>query len=278
MTLTHPAPAPAPASATSLADALAVRSGPTASAWLDAAWSSWAGPHGGLVAGLALRHAQALVGDRLPRSLHAHFLTVPPLGEVRLAGRLLREGGSSAVAEVGVRGRDEDEQAVFATVVAGRGRGPAPSYDAVPAPEVPPVHDCDVLVLPADLVPFSQHFAFHPATPAMPGGGGDLAELVAWVRPHVRVPVDAAVLTVLLDVMPPALYAIRTTPVPVPTVELSASFTGAEVGDDSRWLLCRIATRQAADGWCVDDSEVWSRGGRLLAQARQTRRVLGSLT
>lgn len=265
---------------TSLSDALAVRAG---RARLDATWSSWAGPHGGLVAALALRQAQVVVGDRLPRSLHAHFLSPAPLGEVRLAARLLREGGASAVAEVGVSAADGDGPSVFATVVAGRARGPAPAVEAVPAPVVPGPRDCAPLVLPAELVPFSQHFAFRPATDAVPGGGGALAELVAWVRPLADTPLDApfdaaldaAALTVLLDVMPPALYAVGSVPVPVPTVEMSASFTGVVAAPG--WVLCRIATRQAADGWCVDDSEVWAADGRLLAQARQTRRVLGDL-
>lgn len=257
---------------TSLAQALAVHAG---TARLDSSWSSWAGPHGGLVAGLALRHGQGLVGDRVPRSLHAHFLVPAPVGEVRLTARLLREGGAGAVVEVGVTAADADEPAVVATLVAGRARGPAPAVEAVPAPVVPPAGDCAALALPAELVPFSQHFAFRPATAAVPGGGGEVAELVAWVRPHAPVPLDAAALAVLLDVMPPALYAVATAPVPVPTVELSASFTGATA--EPGWVLCRIATRQAADGWCVDDSEVWSAEGTLLAQARQTRRVLGAL-
>lgn len=263
---------PSPAPPGSLADALLVRAG---RAELDASWSSWAGPHGGLVAALALREALGPVGDRVPRSLHAHFLAPAPLGSVRLSSRLLREGGASAVAEVALAGAGTEGPVLVATLVAGRSRGPAPAVEAVPAPVVPGPQDCAPLVLPADLVPFSRHFAFRPANEARPGGGGALAELVAWVRPQVPVELDAAALTVLLDVMPPALYAVGSVPVPVPTVELSAAFTG--VTCPPGWVLCRIATRHAADGWCVDDSEVWAPDGRLLAQARQTRRVLGDL-
>ena len=73
--------------------------------------------------------------------------------------------------------------------------------------------------------------------------------------------------------MPPALYGATAVPVAVPTVELSVSFTEAPAA--SGWVLLRISTRTAAGGWCVDDSEVWDRDGRLLAQGRQTRRVLG---
>jgi acyl-CoA thioesterase len=254
----------------SLADALRVRSGV---ATLDASWSSWAGPHGGLVAGLALQHARSLVGDRAPRSLDAHFLAPASPGDVRLRGRLVREGGASAVAAVEVSG--PGGVVATATLVAGRARGPAPAWDGPAAPPVPPPDACPEWPGAVDLVPFSQHFRFHPADGRTPGGGHPTPELVAWVRPVAPVPLDAAALVVLLDVLPPALYATATAPVPVPTVELTATLTGQPCDDP--WVLCRIATRHAGEGWCVDDSEVWSADGRLLAEARQTRRVLGEL-
>jgi acyl-CoA thioesterase len=128
-------------------------------------------------------------------------------------------------------------------------------------------------VLPAELVPFSQHLHVRPATAALPLGGGDDPELVAWVRLVEDVPLDAAALTLLVDAMPPALYGATSTPVAVPTVELSVSFPESPMAHG--WVLIRIATRTASGGWCVDDSEVWDLEGRLLAQARQTRRVLG---
>ncbi|EGX55909.1 hypothetical protein SZN_30517 [Streptomyces zinciresistens K42] len=37
--------------------------------------------------------------------------------------------------------------------------------------------------------------------------------------------------------------------------------------------LVRIRTAHAGDGWAVDDSTVWSHGGRLLALAGQARAV-----
>jgi hypothetical protein len=96
---------------------------------------------------------------------------------------------------------------------------------------------------------------------------------VRWAdRDH---PVDAAALVVMTDALPPALYGIATVPVPVPTGRPDRHPDARR--DVRDWLLVRIATRTAEDGWCVDDSDVWGPDGRLLAQARQTRRVLGDV-
>lgn len=251
------------ADAAALPTALRVADG---RAHLDRAWWSWAGPHGGLVAGLCLRAAVPLLGDRAPRAVTALFLEPAPEGPLALTATRLREGGASAVVAVTAG------SAAVATVVGGRARGTS-AVSRVPAPVVPPPEQCPDLALPVEFVPFSQHFAFRPATAARPLAGGDEPELVAWVRLVDDAPLDAAALVVLTDVLPPALYGATAVPVPVPTVELQVSLTGAPVA--SGWVLLRISTRSAAGGWCVDDSEVWDREGRLLAQARQTRRVLG---
>ena len=160
----------------------------------------------------------------------------------------------------------------------GRARGGGAPYAAVPLPAVPGPEQCAPLALPVEMVPYGQHLEHRPATPALPLTPGPLAELVAWVRLRADDPLDAAALTVLADAMPPALYAITATPVAVPTVELSLAYaSGLDEAPRRGWVLVRISTRSAADGWCVDDSEVWAPDGMLLVQARQTRRVLGDV-
>ena len=241
---------------------------------LDRTWWSWAGPHGGLVASLLLGAAAPLAGQgRAPRVLTTQFLSAPPEGPLDLTAQVVREGGSSSVVSAAVR--TPTGPAVTAVLTSARHRAAAGSWSRVPAPQVPGPEQCPDLQLPVELVPFSQHVGIRPATPARPMAGGDLPELVAWVRLEGEPEYDAAALVVLTDVMPPALYAVATVPVPVPTVELQVVL--ADVPPASGWVLTRIATRTAADGWCIDDSEVWDASGRLLAQARQVRRVLGDL-
>lgn len=241
---------------------------------LDRTWWSWAGPHGGLVGSLLLGAALDLAGEgRVPRALSVQFLSAPPDGPLDLAAEVLREGGSSSVVQAQVR--TPAGPAVTAVLTSARHRPSAGAYGAVPAPVVRGPQDCQELVLPVELVPFTAHVQVRPASAARPLAGGDVAELVAWVRLEGEATYDAAALVVLTDVLPPALYAVATAPVAVPTVDLQVVLTGAPPAGG--WVLTRIATRTSQDGWCVDDSEVWDASGRLLVQARQVRRVLGDL-
>lgn len=255
-----------------LAHALAV--GPDG-AVLHRSWWSWAGPHGGLLAGIALRAAEPVLerslGVAAVRSLTAHFLRPAAEGPVVLAPRLLRAGRSSAVVTVEVD-PGEAGPAVVATVTGGLA-GDAGWAD-VPVPPAPDPLSCPHFPVPVEVVPFGAHLEVRPVG-AAPGDAVDVPELVAWVRLVAGGPLDAAALVVLTDALPPALYATLREPVPVPTVELAVTLTGAAA--DPGWVLARIRTRSAGGGWCVDDSEVWSPAGVLLASGRQTRRVLGDL-
>lgn len=250
-----------------LTEALSVQRG---AAHVDPTWWSWAGPHGGFVAGLCVNASLPLLGPgRTPRSVHVLFLEPAGAGNLTFDTTTVREGGSSAV--VAVKAGD----AVLAHVVAGRPRGDS-EVATEPAPAVPAPDDCEVTPLPTDFVPFSQHLEWRFATPARPFASGPEAQLLAWVRLVADVPLDHAALAMLVDAMPPAVYAVAATPVAVPTVDLTVSFTDAPTANG--WVLLRITTRSASGGWCLDDSEVWDSEGRLLARGRQTRRVLGEWT
>lgn len=215
------------ASAASLTEALLVTDG---RARADRSWWSWAGPQGGFVAGLCLNASLPLLGaSRVPRSLHALFLEPATEGDLELGATLVREGGSSAV--VAVTAGD----AARASVVGGRARGTS-TLPAEAAPDVPGPDACADTPLPVDFVPFSQHLQWRFATPARPFEAGPRPELVAWVRPVVDVPIDHAALVVLVDATPPAVYAVASAPLAVPTVDLTVSFTDAPAA--SGWVLC----------------------------------------
>ncbi|MCW2778633.1 MAG: hypothetical protein JWN17_2358 [Frankiales bacterium] len=245
----------------------------TATAALDPAWSSWTGPHGGLLAALLLRTGQTLSPqDQEPQALTVQFLAATGGDTALLAAEVVRSGRSSSVVAATLRDRD-GALTTTATLTSGRRRAGA-TWAGVPAPAVPDPDDLGPLELPVELVPFGQHLEYRPVG-AHPLSGGATPSLLCWVRLRDGGNYDAAALALLVDVLPPALYGATTTPVPVPTVELSVLLSGAPTA--SGWVLTRTATRSAQDGWCVDDVEVWDGAGRLLAQSRQLRRVLGDL-
>lgn len=241
---------------------------------LDRSWWSWAGPHGGLLGALLLRGARSLSRDREPRALSVQFLAAPPEGPVEVSAAVLRTGGSSVVTRADLRIPGGELAATAVLTSGGAATRPTGSYQAVLPPLAPVPADCAPLDIPADSVPFAGHF-FYRLVGAAPLSNGERAELTAWVRLRRDEPYDAAALVVLTDVLPPALYGLTASPVPVPTVDLQVALAGGPAV--SGWVLTRIATRTAGDGWCLDDSEVWAPDGRLLAQARQVRRVLGQV-
>lgn len=259
--------------------------GPSADVWertadglsrtvsIDRSWWSWGGVHGGHVTSLGLEAMTAAVGDLRPvRALSIAFLAPVDDRPLVLAPVVERVGGNTSVASL--RAVQGGQPVLLATATFGA-ITPGPEFNGLPAPEVPEPDACTRMPLPQGPVPFAQHLEIRPASGAKLLGGGDTAELIAWVRFADHRTVDAPGVTVLLDALAPALYATMTVPVPMPVVQLTIEFADALVGDPvDGWILVRIRTDHAGGGWVTDDSTAWSEDGRLLAQARQARRVL----
>ncbi|MFF4234194.1 acyl-CoA thioesterase [Streptomyces sp. NPDC001820] len=243
-------------------------------AGVDPSWWSWDGAHGGYAAALAL----TAVRDRLAargseprpvRTLNAHFLTPVDERPMHFGTDVPRAGRRAAVCAF--TGRQGGDAVLTGAAVFGRG-GAGPAYDAWPAPAVPGPEDCQPFALPRELAAFARHLEIRPATGARPLGGGERAELTAWIRFADGRPLDAEAVVILSDALPPALFALWTAPRPVPTAELTVHFTDAlDTGPATGWALVRIRTEHAGSGWAIDDSAVWSADGRLLALARQAR-------
>ncbi|MEU1406695.1 thioesterase family protein [Streptomyces sp. NPDC005728] len=243
---------------------------------IDRSWWSWNGAQGGYVAALALtamrRDLAAQSGEWTPvRTLGAHFLAPVDERPLRFAVTTLREGRRTSMSSV-TAVQDGAPALTGSAVFARRGTGPA--YIGLPAPAVPGPDACPVLTLPHALAAFAEHLEIRPATDARPLGGGERAELLAWMRFTDGRNLDAETVVILADALPPGLFAVRTAPCPVPTAELTVHFTDALDGAPLRgWALVRIRTEHAGAGWAIDDSAVWSADGRLLALARQARAV-----
>lgn len=236
---------------------------------IERSWWSWMGPQGGYVASCLLTAAAAVApaGHR-PRTLSVSFLAPLGEGEIEVRTRPLRMGGSSSVVAGEIGEPDSPSLVGFVTAAAD---SPGSTTLDVPAPGAPAPDEVPTVEPPVEMAPFVQHVEFRPVG-ALPLSGGDAAELGGWMRLRDGRPVDAAALTILVDALPPALYATVSAPIAIPTVDMQVVYSGQQ--PEGGWVFGRIRTRNAWDGWCVEDSDVWSVDGRLLAQARQTRRVL----
>ncbi|MET8747544.1 thioesterase family protein [Streptomyces sp. NPDC004728] len=240
---------------------------------IDPLWRSWAGAHGGHVAAAALTAIrERAVGQGRPlRALTAHFLAPVDTRPLRLSLTGPRAGRRASTCLF--TAHQGGAVVLAGSALFGSGH-PGPSHDGRAFPQVPGPADCVPLDLPAGLVAFARQVEVRPATETLPLAGGELAELLAWVRFTDGRPLDEAAVVTLTDVLPPALFARWRTPRPVPTAELTLHFADTlDAGALADWALVRIRTEQADSGWAVDDSEGWSADGRMLALARQARVV-----
>ncbi|MFA3895851.1 thioesterase family protein [Rhodococcus qingshengii] len=236
----------------------------------DSSWRSFDGIQGGLAVARMLRVAADASGAE-PMAVTAHLdRPVPPgpaeltVGEMR-GGRTvschvtLTDAGSALVRLA----RDTG-----ATTLSAPGIEPSPVDPAT----LPP------LEIPVDFVPFSQHLDIRPINSARPFAGRDSPEFDVWIRLLTDLDFTAQErAAVLLDALPPGLFATLTTPVAIPTVEFTAHFMPEYVTADhspSQWYRLRHGTVWATDTLCVDETELFDAAGRLAARARQLRRIL----
>ncbi|QBJ95853.1 thioesterase family protein [Rhodococcus sp. ABRD24] len=231
----------------------------------DDTWRAFDGIHGGLVLAAMLR-AAAVETDAVPVAATAHFYAPVRPGPIAATVRP-GHGGRSPGVQVDL------DSAATALVRLSRNIAPAvhaPMSDAADNPEKLPALD-----IPVDFVPFSQHLDIRPINSARPFAGGAEPEFDVWIRllPTLEFTgVERA--AILLDALPPGLFATRTMPVPIPTTEITAHFAPAVHTSAGPWHRLRHRTVWWTPDLCVDETELFTSSGELAAQARQLRRIL----
>jgi acyl-CoA thioesterase len=115
--------------------------------------------------------------------------------------------------------------------------------------------------------------AHRPASGGLPFTGQPQARGSIWMRLADDRPVDELTVAVLADGAVPALFLALTEYRPIPTVELSMHFGTLGPALRSPWLLLALENVVAADGWAVEDGELWTPDGELVAVSRQLRHV-----
>jgi acyl-CoA thioesterase len=229
------------------------------------------GTHGGFIAALGVRAMSAVVADphRLPRTLTLELMASVEPGIVTLHPQLVRAGAAVSSTSLLV----EREGVVVATGLGtfGRGESHGPRHDGPAMPSAPAPEDCGEL--PAGTRSSSDPSlielrAVEPFSPC--------AELLLWMRLREPRPLDAVSACVLADAAPPSLLAARGEFVPVPTIDYTVHFAEVEAAQSHHWALGVFRTGRAADGFLVEDGELWTPDGHLILQTRQLRHIVRS--
>jgi acyl-CoA thioesterase len=238
---------------------------------IDRSWWILRGPNGGYVAAIVLRALTATVDDptRPPRSLTIHYLAPPAEGPVEVHTTVERAGRtlSSLTARLLQDGR------TMAVAVAAFGQPrEAVSFAERTMPEAPPPEACERRVPaegmgPPAMVHWDQRFAIG----SLPMSGGEPLT-GGWIAPAEPRPFDHLLVAAIMDAWVPPIFCRVTEPMGVPTVDLTIHFRtelpppGVAEGGH---LLGVFRSEVAAEGYLVEDGELWSPDGVLLAESRQ---------
>jgi hypothetical protein len=234
---------------------------------------SWSGVHGGVLVG-ALVDAAAAHSGLLPATVtaHLHAVAMPGTAAITTSTVVARRSLASVDAVLEQDGVRRASASVVLTVPPDGSPGHWPvqrDLTALPAPE-----QLDRLEGMEAVVPIARHFDIR-AVEGLPLAGGAEPLLMAWIRLLPAPTYREAVAAVLLDALAPSLYAVRTAPIPIPTVEFTVHFTPAR--PESEWFLLRQETTWATAAFCVDEAELCTPDGRVVARSRQLRRILAPL-
>jgi acyl-CoA thioesterase len=237
---------------------------------VDDAFDGPVAPNGGVLAAAMLRASQAELGDGAPapRTITAHYLDAPAHGPVEIDVDVLRRGRRVAVTEV--RMLQEGRLVCHATIVASAGR-PQTTGPVGRPPTAPPAGS----VMPIDISPvpgaprlFTQ-LELRPTFGPPIFSAGDQAVTGGWMAlRNDPAPLDPARLCAFTDLWWPAIFGTTTSPVYVPTLQLTVYLRATEQAVQAP-VLGRFASRHAAEGHIEEVGELWSADGELLAESAQ---------
>jgi len=242
---------------------------------IDSKWWVIRGPNGGYVAAILQRAMTEAVGDPLrpARSLAVQFLTPPEAGPVDIHTHIERQGRSLTSTSARLV---QGERLVATAVGAFSARREAIEYSEVEMPDVPAPDEVPSRAIegaPAH----AQMFDWRPAIGAVPFEQGDRAVTGGWFRLREAQLADPVVLASYADGWFPALFFRTREPVGVPTVDFTVHFRAGlplPHATPEDYYLVVFRAPLSHDGFVVEDGEIWSQDGQLVAQARQLAVVL----
>lgn len=229
---------------------------------------------GGWQAALAVRAMRAVVGDDIAlRTLQSNFIAPLGLGVATARAAVLRRGSSATQVEariladgkvvfqaLGIFGAPRPSQVLMRPLAAA---APDPQSLAAPTREGP-------------TPPYLQHFDLRWASGAPPFSGAAHANAQVFARFRGEGLDSESHLVAIGDAIPPAALSVVTTPTMVSSMNWTLDLL-APIGEPARggWLRFDTELRASLDGYCWEDSALWSSEGELLALSRQCIAMFG---
>jgi acyl-CoA thioesterase len=243
----------------------------------DTSWNQGRGAFGGLVTAVFVRAIERTLNDpsRTIRSLTSHLAAPALAGEAVLEVVVGRAGKNVSQVSAKLVQNGEIVASTLATVASRRDV----DWSWVERPDWAAKPPDDVLELPElpGAPVFTQHYRYRFCVGAAPFSGADRPELGGWIRFAEPVPLDAAAIGAIIDVWPPAVASLATTPRVASTVDLSVHFLEplplpAELG---QLVLYRGYSPWAKDGYAEEYGELYASDGRIVARTRQWVAIFG---
>jgi Thioesterase-like superfamily len=231
-------------------------------------WQQGRGAFGGLVTGIAIRALEHVAPDRPLRSLTAELCGPLQPGPTDVVVETLRAG--NAVTTAAVRLVQHGEVQAHAVGVLGKHRLDATAtLIARPANLARSWHDVPITPLAAFAPTFAEHAEMRVLGP-LPFTGAREPKLEAWIRwNRACTRCDAAFLAACCDSYWPARYSIEPAPRPMATIAFTFQPLAMPASTDEP-IFYRAAMLAEDAGYCVEQRELWSAAGQLLALNQQT--------
>lgn len=235
-------------------------------------WTQGRTLFGGLSAALLYEAIKNKVKpDRVLRSLTTNF--VGPLlaeTEIEIQVQILREGKN--VTQVTAHALQNNQVAVFSQACFGVHRESSISV------ECKTIHDMDkpqkakfIPQIPKVTPKYLKHIDLSLQEGGLPFTGKKTTRTSGWMR-FTSMPqqIGDAHLIALIDAWPPTILQMLRWPAPASTMSWNLEFIHphAPVAPDD-WFAYQADTRQAGDGYCHSEANIWDARGALVAISRQ---------
>ncbi|AKT43330.1 acyl-CoA thioesterase [Chondromyces crocatus] len=236
-------------------------------------WQQGRGAYGGVVIASLVRAIEgfAETPDRPLRSLTVELPGPTLVGPAELRVEALRVGsGQSTFA---ARALQNGEVCAHAVAILAKPRAPsAATFRELTAPPLRPFDETQELPYHTGLFPtFAQHLVYRSDGP-FPFSSHEEARVTGWVRPRAAGPMSrGAYLAAMADAWWPATFSRASQPFPIGTVAYTLQIVGSgEPIDPARPLAYRAHVWVQHEGYFVEQRELWTEDGELLALNQQT--------